>query len=177
MFNRVLPRYKTHLLRGTLVYRIDVHARLLILRKKSPLHGFILVCTFIDFEKKFPPCTSFPSCTFIGNWHVCMNIHHAKSNLKYVLDKHLVIKYKKLSFEGVGWDQVSKNGLIQSLTLFSRNFSPCTFIDFPESFPPVRLFCPARLIFLKNFPTCTFIPYCTSIRYTRLPKCQQNWRP
>ena len=74
-------------------------ARLLILRKKSPLHGFILVCTFIDFEKKFPPCTSFPSCTFIGNWHVCMNIHHAKSNLKYVLDKYLVIKYKKMSFE------------------------------------------------------------------------------
>ena len=39
---------------GTLVYRIDVHARLLILSKKSPLHGLILVCTFIDFEKKFP---------------------------------------------------------------------------------------------------------------------------
>ena len=26
---------------GTLVYRIDVRARLLILRKKSPLHGLI----------------------------------------------------------------------------------------------------------------------------------------
>ena len=39
---------------STLVYRIDVHACLLILRQKSPLHGLILVCTFIDFEKKFP---------------------------------------------------------------------------------------------------------------------------
>ena len=38
----------------TLVYRIDVHARLLILRKNSPLHGLILVCTFIDFEEIFP---------------------------------------------------------------------------------------------------------------------------
>ena len=34
-------------------------ARLLILRKKSPLHGLILVCTFIDFEKKFPPARLF----------------------------------------------------------------------------------------------------------------------
>ena len=37
---------------ATLVCRIDVHARLLILRKNSPLHGLILVCTFIVFEKK-----------------------------------------------------------------------------------------------------------------------------
>ena len=44
---------------GTLVYRIDVHARLLILRKNSPLHGLILVCTFIDFEKKFFPARLF----------------------------------------------------------------------------------------------------------------------
>ena len=43
----------------TLVYRIDVHARLLILRRNSPLHGLILVCTFIDFEKKFPPARLF----------------------------------------------------------------------------------------------------------------------
>ena len=77
----------------TLVYRIDVHARLLILRKKSPLHGLILVCTFIDFEKKFPP---------------------------------------------------------------------------------VRLFCPARLLFFKNFPTCTFISYCTSIQYTRVSTSNIN---
>ena len=31
---------------STLVCRIDVHARLLILRKKYPMHGLILVCTF-----------------------------------------------------------------------------------------------------------------------------------
>ena len=39
---------------STLVYRIDVHARLLILRKKFPLHGLIWPCTFIVFEKKIP---------------------------------------------------------------------------------------------------------------------------
>ena len=43
----------------TLVCRIDVHARLLILRKKSPLYGLIWVCTFIDFEKNFPPACLF----------------------------------------------------------------------------------------------------------------------
>ena len=43
----------------TLVYQIEVHARLLILRRNSPLHGLILVCTFIDFEKKFPPARLF----------------------------------------------------------------------------------------------------------------------
>ena len=52
----------------TLVYRIDVHARLLILRKKSPLHGLILVCTFIDFEKKLPPARLFhPARLFVGS--------------------------------------------------------------------------------------------------------------
>ena len=48
-------------------------ARLLILRKNSPLHGLIFVCTFIDFEIKRSPYTSILSyvnglilvCTFI----------------------------------------------------------------------------------------------------------------
>ena len=43
----------------TLVYRIDVHACLLILREKSTLYGLILDCTFIDFEGKFPPVRLF----------------------------------------------------------------------------------------------------------------------
>ena len=46
---------------STLVYQIEVHARLLILRKKSPLHGLILACTFIDFKKKFPTARLFGS--------------------------------------------------------------------------------------------------------------------
>ena len=73
------------ILYSTLVCRIDVHAHLLNWRKSSPLHGLILVCMFFfNFEKKFPParpylglhvycfleknppCTSIPSCTFIG---------------------------------------------------------------------------------------------------------------
>ena len=36
-----------------LVYWIDVHASILILRKNFPLHSLILVCTFLDVEKKF----------------------------------------------------------------------------------------------------------------------------
>ena len=50
----------------TLVYRIDLHARLLILRKKSPLHGLILVCTIIDFEEKFPPARLFIPARLFG---------------------------------------------------------------------------------------------------------------
>jgi hypothetical protein len=43
------------------VCRIDVHVRLLILNKNSPLHGLIWVCTFIDSEKKIPPARLFGS--------------------------------------------------------------------------------------------------------------------
>ena len=43
----------------TLVCRIDVHLRLLILRKKFPLYGLIWVCMFIDFDKNFPPARLF----------------------------------------------------------------------------------------------------------------------
>jgi hypothetical protein len=48
-----------------------VHARLLILRKKSPLHGLILVCTFIDFEKKIPPARLFHPARLL----VCSKFH------------------------------------------------------------------------------------------------------
>ena len=61
-------------------------AHLLILRKNSPLHGLILVCTFIDFEKKFPPARlfcparlmffkNFPTCTFIS---YCTSIRYTR---------------------------------------------------------------------------------------------------
>ena len=50
---------------STLVCRIDVHAGLLILRKDFPLHGLILVWTFIVFEK-FPPARLFqPACALV----------------------------------------------------------------------------------------------------------------
>jgi hypothetical protein len=41
-------------------------AQLLILRKKSPLHGLILVCTIIDFEEKFPPARLFRPARLFG---------------------------------------------------------------------------------------------------------------
>ena len=37
----------------TLVYWIEVQARLLILKRESHLHGLILVCAFINFEEIF----------------------------------------------------------------------------------------------------------------------------
>ena len=44
---------------------------LLILRKNSPLHGLILVCTFIDFEKKFPPARLFhPARLLVLVWRI-----------------------------------------------------------------------------------------------------------
>ena len=54
----------------TLVCRIDVHARLSILRKNSPLHGLILVCMFIVFEKKIPLHVYFPACVLVFALHV-----------------------------------------------------------------------------------------------------------
>ena len=64
-FSNLLQRYSSgpnnSVVLITLVYRIEVHARLLILRKKSPLHGPILVCTFIVFEKKIPLHVYFPA--------------------------------------------------------------------------------------------------------------------
>ena len=53
-----------------LVCRIDVHAGLLILRKNSPLHGLILVCTFIVFEKKIPLHVYFPAFLLVFALHV-----------------------------------------------------------------------------------------------------------
>ena len=83
---------------STLVYRIDVHAHLLILRKKSPLHSLIWVCTFIDFEKKFPPARLFHPARLL----LCSKFHsthdpeqsipkHCQSNPKAIL------KYSKVS--------------------------------------------------------------------------------
>ena len=55
---------------GTLVYQIDVHARLLILRKKFSLHGLILVCMIIVFEKKIPLHVYFPAFLLVFALHV-----------------------------------------------------------------------------------------------------------
>ena len=48
------PRLSREMRVHTVVCQIDVHARLLIMRKKSHLHNLILVCTFIVFVKRFP---------------------------------------------------------------------------------------------------------------------------
>ena len=75
---------------STLVCRIDVHARLLILRKKSPLHGLIWVCTFIDFEKKFPPARLFHPArllVLVLVFVVIINFLMVKSQVNWILVK------------------------------------------------------------------------------------------
>ena len=74
------PRTTTGSKLGTLVCLIDVHVRLLILRKKSPLHGLILVCAFIDFEKKFPPARLFYPARLLVL--VCM-YEHTSCKIKF----------------------------------------------------------------------------------------------
>ena len=74
----------------TLVYRIDVYARLLILRKKFPLYGLILVCTFIDFEEKFPPARLFHPAhllVLVLVFVVIINFLMVKSQLNWILVK------------------------------------------------------------------------------------------
>jgi hypothetical protein len=67
-----------------LEYRIDVQAHLLILSKKSPLHGLILVCTFIDFEKKNPPARLFhPARVLVLVLHI--NQFGEKKSLLHIL--------------------------------------------------------------------------------------------
>ena len=55
ILNKILPARLFHPMWTVLFWS----ARLLILRKKFPLYGLILVCTFIDFEEKFPPARLF----------------------------------------------------------------------------------------------------------------------
>ena len=69
----------------TLVYRIVVHARLLILRKKSTLHGLIWVCTFIYFKKNFLPARLFHP-TRLLNFSIfhCCNFFAGKTEQQMV---------------------------------------------------------------------------------------------
>ena len=70
---------------STLVYRIDVHARLLILRKNSPLHCLIWVCTFIDFEKNSP------LHLYLGRIKIQKKVIQVKNCLQ--LNKHVKINH------------------------------------------------------------------------------------
>ena len=70
--------------------------------KKSPLHSLILVCTFIDFEKKIPPARlfcparlmffkNFSTCTFIWS---CTSIRYTRVYNKLTFGvKNLLARY------------------------------------------------------------------------------------
>ena len=120
---------------STLVCQIDVHARLLILRKKSPLHGLILVCTFIDFEKKFPPARLFHPARLLVL--VCM-YEQTSCKIKFEVCIRQVFGHKisKTVFWG------GRVGLcIRKCLVYLHNYW------FSENFPPARL-----LIFQKIIP-------------------------
>ena len=138
------------------MYRIDVHARLLILRKKSPLYGLISVCTFIYFEKKFPPARLFhPACLLVL---VCSKFHsthdpeqsipqHYQSNPKAIL------RYSKVSQsihtnsnKRAGWNRRAGGNFFSKSINVQTKIRPCR----GDFFPKIN----------KRA--------CTSIRYTRV---------
>ena len=69
---------------STLVCQIDVHARLLILKKKSPLHGLIWVCTFNVFLGTFPPARLFRPKRLFGTLEYSVFIGNLRMETKYV---------------------------------------------------------------------------------------------
>ena len=74
MYSKVASTNMSCLEAHTLLYLIDVHARLLILIKNFPLHSLILVCMFIGFEKKFPPAHLFHPMWTALFWSACLLI-------------------------------------------------------------------------------------------------------
>ena len=135
-------------------------ARLLILRKSSPLHVYsILHVYWYWYVQNF-------ILLMIQN-KVFQSIAKAipkqsQSILKYSKVSQSIPKHPKVSQSSNGKKLPPQNSPLHSLILV------CTFIDFEKILPPARLFCPARLMFFKNFSTCTFISVSTSIRYTRV---------
>ena len=121
------------------MYWIDVYALLLVLRKNSPLYSLILVCTFIDFEKKSPPAHLFHPMWMALFWPARLLILRKKippARPYFALHVYWF------------WEKIPP----------ARLFHPMW----------TALFWSARLMFSKNFPTCTFIwPY-TFIWYTRV---------
>ena len=147
--------------------RIDVHARLLILRKKSPLHSLILVCTFIDFEKKFPPARLFrPACLLdIHLFKISLMIHTILQAQKRPYYNFELCSFKNSTF--LLHLHLSILGFYAHLMIFQKKIHPaqsyfglhvywfwgkippctsimsCTFNFFLRTFPPERLFCPS----------------------------------
>ena len=178
----------------TLVCRIDVHAYLLILRKKSSLHGLILVYTFINFEKKFPPAhlfhparlllmvdKKFFSYIYVHGWKGSLNLIEVFQSIPKVsqsIPKHFQSIAKALpkhcqSIAKALPKHCQSNPkvfyiMLRKKSLLQGLILVCRFIDFGEKFPPARLFWPAHLIFFKNFSNSTFILPCKSIRHTRV---------
>ena len=131
----------------TLVCRIDVHARLLILRKKSPLYGLILVCTFIDFEKKFPPARLFHPARLLV--FVCLRFHSIFDPVQSCPNYSLALPNQSLNNpkQGQSIPNHSKDAM-------ARNCS--------QKFPPALSYFGQHVYwFCEKIPPCTSILTCT----------------
>ena len=123
----------------TLVYRIEVQVRLLVFKRNSYQHGFILVWRCINFEEFF--CTA----------HLWFRkkIHYFLKTANF---------WHPNSF-------ITTDFWISSL--LNIYFSPAHW-HFLQDVLPACLFSTARLFVLWNSPTCTFIWTCISFWYTRV---------
>ena len=110
----------------TLAYRIDVHAHLLFWKKKSSLHGLILVCMFIDFEKKFH-----------------LHVYSILCERPY-FGLHIYQFWEKVPpCMALFWS---------AHLMFSKNFPTCTFIS---SYTRVHLLAPIETFFKPTGAMCT----------------------
>ena len=141
-----------------------MHARLLILRKKIPLYGLILVCTFIDFKEKFP-LHVYSILHVYWHWYV-QNFMDAKPY--FYLKSIATLVPQKVD-----------------VNVWPSKFYPCTFIlsctfnVFLRIFPPARLFHPTCLFGTLEYglltdgfwnkPTISFYANFTNITFQKIP--------
>ena len=109
--------------KSTLVYRIDVHARLLILKINPPCTA--LVCMFIVFEKKFP--LHVYSILHVYWYLPCTFINFEKKNPPCTA----LFWSARLLF-------LRKNSPCMFIFLHFYCYLPCTFINFEKKIPPAR---------------------------------------
>ena len=145
-------------------------ARLLFLRKNSPLHIYFILhvyCWYL-YVQNFTHDT-YGITDKKGPYYKFELFSFKNSTLLLHLHLSILGFYQVLCTFN---DFPDKKSTLHGLILV------CTFIDFEKKFPPARLLCPTRLMFFKNFSSCTFIPSCTSIRYTRVQYIyvQQNYQ-
>ena len=67
--------------------------------KKSPLHGLILVCTFIDFEKIFPPARLFRTARLFGTLEYKQNLSRTLNSILLKWNSPSITKDSIIDFQ------------------------------------------------------------------------------